>query len=89
MVKRARKQTALRFPPELLEALQRMKVESGMLITEQVERAVYRWLVSQGRKPRYELRGEEPDQTLKAASRRAETRRKATTRQRAATRKRS
>ncbi len=58
------RQTALRIEPELLEALHGVKERDGIPVSEQVRRAVRAWLAERG-------------VSVKAAPRRAGTRRKA------------
>jgi predicted DNA-binding protein len=48
MTPSTKKQTAVRLEPELLEGLQTLKERDGILISEQVRRAVRAWLESRG-----------------------------------------
>jgi hypothetical protein len=65
MVKRARKLTALRFPPELLDALREIGQREDLGLTAQIEKAIRQYLKKKG----VTLEGEAPN-------RRARTRRK-------------
>ena len=42
------KQTAFRIEPDVLEALQEIKRRDGLPVSEQVRRALLKWVVSKG-----------------------------------------
>jgi hypothetical protein len=69
MVKRARRLTALRFPPELLDALRAVGAREDLGLTEQIETAIRAYLKAKG----VTVEGESP-------IRRAGTRRKGSAR---------
>jgi hypothetical protein len=48
MVKRARRLIALRFPPDLIDALHEIRAQSGEAVTAQIETAVRAYLKRRG-----------------------------------------